>query len=225
MPTVPIKKLPDAYQRHAERGRAAVIRAQRSACHAGKVIVKRATPKDRGLAQNSWQANMGPKNARPPTPAAWLSNSAPYIGILEKGARPHKVSLDGQRSIYEWVERHFRLVGHGGGVMSAGEIPEGVSSNSLTATKSRRHKVARQGYLDKLTRLGAMLENNLVRNFPDMGRKLVPAALNIAAAIIQKIRTKGAKPRFFVRMSLPILLQILQDETKRHIADIAKRGK
>jgi len=223
MPTVPLKKLPDAYQKHAARVHDACMRAQRSACHAGKVIVKRATPKDRGLAQNSWQANMGPKNARPPTPAAWLSNSAPYIGILEKGARPHKVSLDGQRSIYEWVERHFRV--SSGFVFSADSFAEGVKTTSLKNTKSREHKNLRKNYLDKLTRLGAMLEDNLIRNFPDMGRRLVPAALNIAAAIIQKIRTKGAKPRFFVRMSLPILLQILQDETKRHIADVTKRGK
>lgn len=223
MPQARLKQLPEIYERHNTRVREAVMRAQRSACHAGKVIVKRATPKDRGLAQNSWQANMGPKNARPPTPAAWLSNSAPHIGILEKGARPHKVSLQGQRAIYEWVERHFRLVGAGGGVMSGREVPEGVASNSLTATGSRRHKVARQNYLDKLTRLGAMLEDNLIRNFPDMGRRMVPAALNIAAAIIQKIRTKGAKPHYFVRGSLPELLNILQDETKRHLTDLSKR--
>lgn len=223
MATVALKNLPDAYQKHATRVHAAIIMAQRSACHAGKVIVKRATPKDRGLAQNSWQANMGPKNPRPPTPAAWLSNSAPYIGILEKGARPHRVSLDGQRAIYEWVERHFRLAG--GITLSARDMGQGIKSDSLTNTKSRAHKVARMDYLDKLTRLGAMLEDNLIRNFPDMGRRLVPAALNIAAAIIQKIRKKGAKPHYFVRMSLPILLHILRDETKRHLADVAKRGK
>lgn len=218
---VPMKRLPEMYERHNARAREAVMRAQRSACHAGKVIVKRATPKDRGLAQNSWQANMGPKNARPPTPAAWLSNSAPYIGILEKGARPHKVSLEGQRAIYEWVERHFRV--SSGFVFSADSFAEGVKTTSLRNTKSREHKNLRKNYLDKLTHLGAMLEDNLIRNFPDMGRRLVPAALNIAAAIIHNIRKKGAKPRYFVRMSLPELLRILQDETKRHLTDLSKR--
>lgn len=221
MATVALKNLPDAYQKHATRVHEAIMRAQRSACHAGKVIVKRNTPKDRGLAQNSWQANMGPKNARPPTPVAWLSNSAPYIGILEKGARPHRVSLEGQRAIYEWVERHFRIAG--GVVLSARDMGQGIKSDSLTNTKSRAHKVQRMDYLDKLSRLGAMLEDNLVRNFPDMGRKLVPAALNIAAAIIQRIRKKGAKPKFFVRALLPILLHILREETHRHLADVSKR--
>jgi hypothetical protein len=152
-------------------------------------------------------------------------NDAPHIGVLECGARPHPVSLEGQRAIYEWVERHFRLAG--GIVLSGRDMTKGIKSDSLTNTKSRAHKVARGAggaeFLDKLSKLGSMLEDNLSRNFPEMSRRMVPAALNIAAAIIQKIRKKGQKPHYFVRELLPLMTEITQVEVERLLKEEANR--
>lgn len=219
--TVALRALPRVLERHQERVQTALVLGLQSAARFGEGHLRKVTPKDRGMAQASWSYRKGPKNARPPTPVAWIENSSPYIGILEKGARPHPVSLEGQRAIYEWVERHFRLAG--GIVLSGRDMGAGIKSDRLTNTKSRAHKVARMDYLDKLSKLGSMLEDKLVRNFPDMGKRMVPAALNIAAAIIQKIRTQGQKPGYFVRDSLPFLGEVAQREVERLFAEISRR--
>lgn len=217
---ISLKRLPGVLAKEFEQTRIHIAKGLRDGCRIGKTVLKRKTKKDRGMAQMGWQNHNGPINARGDMPAAWLENSTPYIGILENGARPHPVSVQGQRAIYEWVERHFRLAG--GIVLSGRSMGAGIRSDSLTNTKSRAHKVARQDYLDKLTRLGAMLEDTLVRNFPEMGRRMVPAALNIAAAIIHKIRTKGQAPTFFVKGAQQELALIAQEQVEKHIREGAK---
>lgn len=111
MPTVALRNLAKTLQRHDARSRLAVNRGLRSAAHFGRAHLVSVTPKDRGMAKAAWKVHNGPINARSATPAAWVENSAPYIGILENGARPHAVSAEGQEAIFQWVLRNFRLVG------------------------------------------------------------------------------------------------------------------
>lgn len=112
MPTVALKSLAKTLQRHDERSKVAVARGLRSAAAFGRKHLVSVTPKDRGMAKAAWKVHNGPLNARGVTPAAWVENSSPYIGILENGARPHAVSEEGQQAIYEWVVRNLRLVGN-----------------------------------------------------------------------------------------------------------------
>jgi hypothetical protein len=220
---VDISKLPGLLLRTEREVQQAFTAGVRSSAHYARGFLLRRTPKDRGGAQHGWAIMaMGAKVTIGLLIEVYNHN--PIIGILELGARPHPVSIEGQRSIYEWVERHFRLVGHMGGVMSGREIPEGVSSNRLTAVGSRRHRMARENYRDKLTKLGFMLEDNLVRNFPEMGRRLVPDALNIAALIIQKLRKRGQKPLFIVRGALDHLRSVTQQEVEERLRALATRG-
>lgn len=70
-------------------------------------VLKRITPVDRGMMKNAWQLH-----------SRWLAqglveymvqNSAPYAGIIERGARPHPVSAEGWMAIFRWVLRHPEL--------------------------------------------------------------------------------------------------------------------
>jgi hypothetical protein len=59
------------------------------------------TPTDQGQARNSWRVHHGavPK----------LENDAPHAGIIEMGARPHKVSAEGIENIAGWARRQLGL--------------------------------------------------------------------------------------------------------------------
>jgi hypothetical protein len=109
--TVAMTAMPKLLERHDAKAREACAKGLRSAARFARTHLVKVTPKDRGMAKAAWKEHYGPANARPPTPAAWVENSAPYIGVLEMGARPHKVSIEGRQAIYEWVLRNFRMVG------------------------------------------------------------------------------------------------------------------
>ena len=66
---------------------------------------------DRGVYKNSWKVR-----DRRKTPVTYdgdqiiasLDNNTPYAGIIERGARPHPVSMQGLLNIVAWVERKRR---------------------------------------------------------------------------------------------------------------------
>jgi hypothetical protein len=104
-------KMPDmgpVFVKADKRARVAIVKGLRSAArHAGPFLARR-TPKDRGGAAAGWRGSYrtGVGNV-----VAYCLNSCPYIGILEKGSRPHAVSKEGQEAIYQWVLRNLRVVG------------------------------------------------------------------------------------------------------------------
>lgn len=73
---------------------AAVVTAQRQRTD----LVKR-SPVDTGIFKNAWQV-------REERTGAACRNSAPYAGIIERGARPHEVSPEGIQAIEAWAMRH-----------------------------------------------------------------------------------------------------------------------
>lgn len=77
---------------------------KRSAMQARTLLARR-TPKDLGQAKAGWKVSQfvkGTKGGR-----VDVYNDVPYVAILELGARPHSVSLEGRIAIYEWVVRHY----------------------------------------------------------------------------------------------------------------------
>jgi len=91
-----------------------IVGAQR-----GKALLVRKTPVDLGQMKNSWRVRKDTKGG------AVITNDAPHAGIIEKGARPHGVSKEGQAAIRAWVRRHFRIQvwskpGRSGGSIATG---------------------------------------------------------------------------------------------------------
>lgn len=82
----------------------AVVRGMRLGCERARAIMVKRTPTDRGELRASWKVKAGEL-------ATELINDAPHAGIVELGARPHKVSAEGWAAIYEWVRRHPALYG------------------------------------------------------------------------------------------------------------------
>lgn len=70
------------------------------AAHRGRTLLVRESPVDQGLFRNSWEV-------REAFFGAVIDNTAPHAGIIEKGARPHKVNREGIDALTKWVLRHL----------------------------------------------------------------------------------------------------------------------
>jgi hypothetical protein len=95
--------LPAQLRGLTRRLKQAIVRGSTGGAHRGRAIIVPKTPRDTGQAAAAWQVHVGPPGSGE---LAKLVNDAPYIGILEEGARPHPVSRAGVEAIYAWVWRH-----------------------------------------------------------------------------------------------------------------------
>ena len=71
------------------------------------LLVKR-SPTDLGQLRASWRVRPGRLQGNAIQMPS-IENDAPHAGIVELGARPHGVNLEGRIALYEWVRRHFRF--------------------------------------------------------------------------------------------------------------------
>jgi len=101
----------------------AVVRGVAMGAHRARAVMVKATPVDQGQLKAGWYVFLGWQGVgKTKIPAigamlAELGNSAPHIGIVELGARPHKTNAEGWAAIYEWARRHFGYTPAGGGRM------------------------------------------------------------------------------------------------------------
>jgi hypothetical protein len=218
MTTVALKAHATRLERHNAHALVAVHRGLRSGARAGRTHLVRVTPKDRGMAKAAWKEHNGPMNSRPPTPAAWLENSAPYIGILEKGARPHPVSPEGRLAIYEWVLRNMRAIPAG----AAGGDWNVIHGNAFISSSSTGKRIGSVSRLKRapLTRWGSLTSYLIIGRFPHLNGTLNATALNISGAICRKINLYGSKPHYFVRDSMELLAKMAQGEVERCLREM-----
>lgn len=85
-----------------------VVRAQKKAAVKSRVALVRKTPVDRGQMKNGWRvagdARYSPRKGRAPIR---IVNDAPYAGVVERGARPHRVNRAGRESLEDWARRQL----------------------------------------------------------------------------------------------------------------------
>lgn len=198
--TSPAKLGAQLKKRHAATLRAIARGALRGA-HRGRAIVVRETPVDQSQLKQAWKVHPGNAALLRGERVTWarfiaatlaeLRNMAPHAGIVELGARPHKVSAEGWMAIYDWVVRHRQDLGL---VNAAG--------------RSRR---ARKGKVQ----VHPGLEGG--------GVGLDVEFAGITWAIVKKIEREGQEPTYFVKGSLPLLLQAVEIEVEKAINEVAGR--
>lgn len=108
---VPLGKLSAALKKHGDEAARAIRRGvYTGAVRAQAELKGLKEPRDRGLFAGAW------KLTPPGSDEVVLSNSSPYAGILERGARPHGVSKAGREAIRAWVIRKgvLHVEGRGG---------------------------------------------------------------------------------------------------------------
>lgn len=99
----------------------------------GEAIVVAATPSDRGLARQGWRTVQTADGAE-------LRNDVPYIGILEKGSRPHRPPI---MPILRWVVRQWG-VDLAGGKRSFKDLRE-VPWQTWSVARAIQEKIATEG--------------------------------------------------------------------------------
>jgi|FLYL01.1.fsa_nt_gi hypothetical protein len=97
--------------------RQAIEKGVKVGAHRGRTHLVAQTDKrgitDRGLFKASWKTRTFSSKAQQRMGLehiATIQNAAPYAGVIERGARPHKVSAEGRESIRGWVLR--KMLGH-----------------------------------------------------------------------------------------------------------------
>lgn len=177
----------------------AIARGALRGAHRGRAIIVRETPVDQSQLKQAWKVKPGNAALLRGERVSWarfiaaslaeLRNDAPHAGIVELGARPHKVSAEGWMAIYDWVVRHRQALGL---VNAAGR-----------ARRSRKGKTA----------VHPGLEGG--------GVGLDVEFAGITWAIVKKIGKEGQEPTYFVKGSLPLLLQAVEIEVEKAINEVA----
>lgn len=102
---IKVEDLPAALTKHRKSIEGAIKTGLATSAHKARSRLVMKTPVDTGRMKNAWKVRKRQGTKR--FPNYEVTNDAPYAGIIEKGARPHGVSKEGQASIRLWVRRHF----------------------------------------------------------------------------------------------------------------------
>jgi hypothetical protein len=157
----------------------------------GVALLKQRTPVDTGVMKSAWASTK-----------FGIENDAPYAGIIERGARPHKVSREGREAIRKWVLRKGFVqheVGPGGRRVGPGPGRQGPAQFIPKAGPAQMKPVSAKVYEQGKA---GMMGHGELSDAVDM----------IVYKICSKLRKHGYKGKFFVEASLGELTAFLDEE-------------
>lgn len=147
----------------------AVFRAMVSASQRGKAFIAGKSPVDRGILRNAWKvvqlSSIG---------VVELTNDQPYAGIVERGARPFKMSPAGIEALQGWVFRKIldgtiqmkNVKGKKRRARVRWELEEEARSIAYAIAK-KFEKVGMKGkrfVMNNLTQLAALMDSEIKRS-------------------------------------------------------------
>jgi hypothetical protein len=177
----------------------AVFNAMYSAAQRGRSFIIGKSPVDRGILRNAWKVI---KLSSIQT--VELTNDQPYAGIVERGARPFKMSSTGIFYLKGWVMRKLK----------SGEMyPEGAQTKiSWAKGWSKKLKTAKGE---------SLITSKRKRKFSK--DELEKAAESIAYAIAKTFEKYGMKGKRFVLNNLTKLAELMDGEVKRYLSNFFNR--
>ncbi len=141
----------------------AVIRAIVSGAQRGRSFMVKESPVDRGILRNAWRVLKMREGAE-------LINDQPYAGIMERGARPFKISGAGLWALKAWVMRKLQ----------SGEM------NGRSSIKTK--KIIKRRKTIKLEKEAESIAYAIAKNFEKVGirgRRFVWKNLEILASLME----------------------------------------
>lgn len=207
MPEIRIdfSRLGDELARFERRFPKAVERGLVAAAHrARRLMVQRHSsgryPVYLGQMRAGWAVRRVPGGAE-------MYNDAPHAGIVEEGARPHKVSKEGREAIKRWVLKKL------------GASLSSIANQEATARFRKLTKGAGRG------RVG-----DAVRTFAkDMRQEAAKSSIErqadaITWGIVEKLRAEGQKGLFVLKKSMPEIEKYIGQEVDRALDWTTKGG-
>ena len=183
MPTLNMKQLAKMFKKLPEQVRKDVDTGIKLAAQRGRNHLSKKTPVDQGQARVGWR-----------TTATTIYNNAPHIGILEKGARPHKVSREGIEALTRWAMR----------VLSVKGKPRKKGDKAGKKTPKKLKKKAGK----KTPRKRKGLQESEARA--------------VAFAIAKKLEKEGQPGKFFVHKSMRQIRRFLEIEITAQLGKSVK---
>lgn len=153
-----------------------MIGAQRSVSY-----LKRISPVYDGLFRAAW------KCFRTSSTEVQIRNDAPYAGVLEAGARPHKVSKEGQEALRQWI---------------------GAKLIKETRVSMRGPGRGKQGPKQRVVTRGGLTKSQVREGVKEQE---IEAILH---AILTKLAKKGQPGKHFVKNAMPKILDFVRAEVK-----------
>lgn len=178
------EELPGLLHSHHASLRAGIVEGTTAGAHRARGLLARKTPKDTGMAKAAWKVTSGIPSLGI---LAELHNDAPYVGILEKGARPHSVNKEGWAAIYRWVLR------------------KGLAGKRVRESQRKTKNIRTLG----------QAFNSIGRIEHNRARERQAAA--ITWAIVGKIRKEGQRPTYFVRDAMPKVRSYMRSEVRKRL--------
>lgn len=118
--------VPRLFAEHAKKMPEAIDKGCLKAAHRARSVLVRVSPVYLGQFKNSWRVvGLG----RGKHAGYAVMNDAPHAGIIERGARPHKVSNEGIAALTKWAKRK---------ILTGLSRAKYMAQTGRTAAKSRR---------------------------------------------------------------------------------------
>jgi hypothetical protein len=181
------EEVPAVLAGHAKNMPHAFHKAALKAAHRARARLVRESPVYTGQFKNSWKViDFG-------SPAgATVRNDAPHAGIIEKGARPHKVSREGFEAIKAWARK--KLIGRssrknflaaGGKLSKAALSTTGKKGKHWADVEAERIAWAIVKKLEKYGQKGTVMVQKLMPNFSKW------LAVEVSKEVLKVIKAKG----------------------------------
>lgn len=190
-----------------------------SSAQRGRAFIVGRSPVDRGILRNAWRVLRSSNGAD-------LVNDQPYAGVMERGARPFRISKEGREALVGWVKR--KILDGGMGFFSGNKANQRAAvtwaTKKVQAENKQRNRSMGRG---KNRQFGPKADTSF-RRLKGQMRANVEALSKQAEMIAYKIASKFAKVgiqgRRFVMKNLDILVHLMELEMVRFLSKFFDRA-
>lgn len=196
----------------------AIKQALFSGAQRGRGLLVKVSPVDRGILRNAWRVLKFASGVS-------LVNDQPYAGIMERGARPFKMSRAGIEALAGWVKRKIL---DGGWGFFTGSRANQRQAISWAAKRQQQENRARNRAMGrgKNRQYGPKANVNMRSLRASVAGSIAAfdkEAMSIAYRIAKKFEKVGMRGRRFVWMNLLKLGALMDQEIVRFLTKFFNR--
>jgi hypothetical protein len=196
----------------------AIKQALFSGAQRGKALLVKHSPVDRGQLRNAWRVLKFSAGVS-------LSNDQPYAGIMERGARPFKMSKAGLEALIGWVKR--KILDGGWGFFTGNKTQRRQAISWAAKREQAENRIRNKSMGRGKNRQYGPKANVNMRSLRAKHAGTIALmdkeAEQIARRIAKSFEKVGIRARRFVWRNLPILASLMDKEIVRFLTNFFNR--